>query len=261
MQRVAGPSRGTCSRSESLYVKNYLLLSTLIPSSVESNAMVFHNCRNIDTRESTFISIGGDQINHYYCASGVVHNSPSGCNLSSNNISLLTTHSKIPPERRTVYYSGRAVSLTTHAIFLVNQISNTLSNLTDSSNNYLDLEHLRITLQLVGRAIELYHNRPFGRSLTNAITPEVWLCEELLQELHGRVHGTWVGLLCTRISDVWRLVFRGQWVGDEFASLKRRLRDNRKSFENVLTVLNLYVSLSFMHRHLLRVPKRCADGS
>lgn len=214
--------------------------------------MVFDNCRNIDARESTFISIG-NQVNHYCCASSVVHN--------SNNLSLLTTYSKILPERRTVYRPGHVGSLTKHAIFLVNQISGALGSPTDSSNNYLDLERLRITLQLVGCAIELYGNRPFGRSLTNAITPEVLLCEELLLELHGRVHGTWVALVCTRISDVWRLVFRGQLVGDEFASLKRRLRDNRKSFENVLKALNLYVSLFFMHRHLLRIPKRCAHGT
>src|SRR6202020_597586 len=119
------------------------------------------------------------------------------------------------------YPSDDAVSIISRAVLLVDQIlSNSLIGPIDSTNNHRDLEHmlkrLRQILCIVNRAIELYDNR---QSLTYAITQEVGKCRVLLSELRDRVHGTWVGLMCTRISDVWRQVFRERWDGDELGSL------------------------------------------
>lgn len=199
----------------------------------------FMDANPIDARGCIFNQVGGDQISYNYY--GPVYCYPSSHYLLCNNLSR---HPATPSQlERNLLVTDDTVSVIRGTALLVDQISNLLiGSPVNSSTNYRDLEHLLRRLHqmlcLANRAIELYDNRPLGQGLTEAITLEVGQCCLLLRELLERINGTGLGLLCTCISGVWRRVFRGQCVGDELASLKRRINDSQTSLEMVLMVLN-----------------------
>ena len=198
----------------------------------------------IDARASVFNIVGGNQINNYNCGTIYHHHLPR------NDLPLLgtDTNTLLQQSLLTNRRSADAIFSIDGAVLLINHISNSLIDHMDSSyhdrERELTLKTLRQILRLVKHAIKLYSNRPLGPSLIHAITPEVQRCRAILSEMLDKVHGTWVGLVCTRISEVWCKVFRERWVGDEFASLKRRLCDSQNSLQMVLTLLNSYVFLS-----------------
>ena len=212
-------------------------------------------CQNADIREGTLNRVGGNQTNYY--GSVTIYCGPSSKSAPGHHDFCLTTVSELPPERilLKIADSTDALSVMNATITLIDQISNSLIDTSDSSNNHRDLERLldtlRQILRLAKRAIKAYADRPLGQSLTNAIISEVKRCRILLSALLGKIHGTWVGLICTRIGGMWRQVFRSQWSGYEFAYLKRKLEESWKSLGTILLALNSYVSLSIVHFCLL----------
>jgi hypothetical protein len=136
----------------------------------------------------------------------------------------------------------------------------------DSSNNHrnlqLELKTLRQILRLAKYPIKAYDGEPLGRSLTNAIIPEIERCQVLLSELLSKMQVTWVGLMCTLISSLWRQVFREQWLGDEHASWKRRLNNSQNSLAMIFVALNSYVrfvSQASSDSSLTEIAKYCTD--
>jgi len=216
---------------------------------------IFNHANNADASGSNFYD-GHTIINNY---SSVVHfslfslgpMSRRSCN-STPNPSHITCDVDVAAEEcvsiktSRYHYSNTALNIDV-AIAATVQITSLLVDSRNSSNSHhtlkLELESLYQILDLTKGAIREYEDRPLGQSLVNTIAPEVERCHVLLLALLAKVNDTWVGLILTSISHLWRLVWRRQWDGDELASLKRRLSRSRNSLGGFLMALNSYVSL------------------
>lgn len=209
-----------------------------------------------DVRENTFIGIEGNQYNNTY--SGTVYcfsvfgAGPGSRRIAPDHSLRPITDSDTPPQispsplgndlTTQARHSVDPVSVISTALVLIDSISTSLIDPTDFSKNCHELqpilEALRQSLCLVKRAIKPYKGTPLCRSLASTIIPDVKQCVMLLSELHSKLHKTWASLACTRISNLWRQVFREQWEADELAALKRRLCYNRNSLWRFLLTLN-----------------------
>lgn len=212
---------------------------------------VLANSSDVNTTGSTFSSVHGHQVNVNYNGPTTVYSFSlfgSGCasHFPRGNLPRLVTDTETQPQRSplTACRSADPISVIKEAIVLIDHISKSLVDPSDLSNSHCDLqlvlETLRQVLRLAKCAIRAYEDKPLGRSLAYAIASEVEGCCMLLWELHGRIRDTWVLLICTRISSLWRQVLRNQWDGDELASLKRRLYARRNSLGTFMLALNSY---------------------
>lgn len=219
---------------------------------------VLAHSHNANASGSTFTPVRGDQVNHNYNGPTTIYysislfgsqrassSSPPGCDSLSRPITDAETAPTTSPF--TTLRTAEPFSAFAEATALIEYISKPLVDPTDLSNSHRDLqlvlETLRQILRLAKCAVRAYEDKPLGPSLTKAITPEVERCCVLLWELRNKVHDTWMPLMCTRISNLWRQVFRRQWDGDELASLKRRLYNTRHSLGIFIMALNSYVIL------------------
>lgn len=237
------------------------------------NSEFFPDASNTNASGSNFSSINGDQNN--INVTNVYHGPTFQLILPGSRYSYLSHHrprdfsnpsrliidsnvsSKAKPSTDLNLYADPALVIK-EAIFLIDEISG-LINIPDSSGSpdglKLMLNTLRRILNLAESAIKAYKDRPLGRCLTKAIIPEVQRCRQLLSELLFKLHGTWIGLICTHISSVWRQVFREQWDGDELASLKKMSRGSQDSLGMFIMALNSYVSFAYYYHQTRVSPK------
>lgn len=225
----------------------------------------------------TFNCVGGNQTN----TTCVNNNGPTfqfilfgGGSLGSpshnrrREFNKPSSRHKVPHQINTPAHHGSAdpTFIIRDAVCLLNEILEQLVDPADSSPSpyelKLMLEQLRQILHLAEYAVKVYNDSPLGPSLTNAIIPEVDRCKEILLELLLKLSDTWISLICTRISGIWRHIFRKQWEGDELASLKTRLQKSRNSLGMFIMALNWYVPFIYhtSSHHAHRNDKRWLEG-
>lgn len=206
-----------------------------------------------DARGSTFSRVDGNQVNHIYHGPVTIYSTSTSTfsHLPVDNRSQLLADSETPLQRnlQLAHQAVNPLPIIEAAVILIDYLSTSLNDTADSSNTQNDLQSVLVTLRqilcVVHCAIKAYSGKPLGQSLTNAIAPEVAQCRVLLWELRDKIHGTWVGFMCTRISSLWRQAFRIQRDGDELASLKKRLNHSRNLLGMYAMALNSYVSFTF----------------
>jgi hypothetical protein len=113
-----------------------------------------------------------------------------------------------------------------------------------------ELRPLRQTLALTGLAINAYRSTPLGQSLVSSINPEVERCCTVLQELFDSIRSCRQSMFATYIRDLWYHVWWSGWDEDEFASLRMKLLNIRKSLEGLLMALHSYVPFIQSHARL-----------
>jgi hypothetical protein len=187
---------------------------------------ILAHSHNTNASGATFNSIRGNQTNlnvHYNGPTTIYSLFGSGSSshrdyVSHNYISRPLTDAEIPHERipltLATSHTADPVSVIKEAVVLIDHISTSLIDPTDSSNDDRDLQlvlgPIRQILCIAKHAIKAYEDKPLGQSLANVITPEVERCRMVLWELRDKLHDTWLLLVCTRISGLWRQVFRNQ---------------------------------------------------
>jgi hypothetical protein len=212
--------------------------------------MALSHSQYVDTRQSTFNNVLGNQTNQTFNIT-IVSSAPEWTLSSLDDVVQRPTSSPESVSQRKVHalkYHFEASSAGDIAIGLIVKIMQLLIVHIRSSDNHrdlkLELESLHQSLTLTGLAIQTYQHSPLGKNLAKNITPEVMQCRVALQELLNKVSGTWRGLNSTNISDLWFSVWWSRWEGDELASLRLQLSESRKSLDAILKALNSYVCFS-----------------
>ena len=127
------------------------------------------------------------------------------------------------------------------AVRLIVEITHVLDR-TAFSTDYrilkLELEVLRQTLLLTGRAIRAYEYTPLGQNLSSTTGSEVEQCCVILEELLNAISGNKQGLIATIIGRFWKVM---GWNGndmDPFVLKRLKLWNSQMSLGSVLMALN-----------------------
>jgi hypothetical protein len=205
--------------------------------------MALSHSQYVDTRQSTFNNVLGNQTNQTFNIT-IVSSAPEWTLSSLDDVVQRPTSRPESLSQRKVHapkYPFEASSAGDIAIGLIVKIMQLLIVHIRSSDNHrdlkLELESLHHSLTLTRLAIQTYQHSPLGKNLAKSITPEVMQCRVALQELLNKVSGT-------NLSDLWFSVWWSRWEGDELTSLRLQLSESQKSLDAVLKALNSYVSFS-----------------
>ena len=257
--------------------------ATLFPQGSIHHAlvpMVLDYSSNTDARHSSFNQAGRDwrqtHINNNTTIYRPIYISFSPRLIThriSNNLSdpprfNISSPETLPPRSITCHTSD-PTAIFSAAVDLIDRIIDILMGNRYSWNGLLDLalefESLQKTSILTRVTIQKYDHTPLDHRLASVVNPQALQCCFVLQELFDSVDGTWLGLNFTRIGDLWCQVWRSRWDGDEFASSRKKLTENRQSLQGVLMALHSYIFL-VLHActetssRSLTITKCCMDG-
>lgn len=226
--------------------------------------MAFHRATNTSIRESTFNDVGRDQVTVHHAPICQINISFFGSGAQTPRVEhhprfysrTLRTSADEAPSQNTALTKGHhsfdASLMVDTAVGLIVRITHLLvdhRNLSDCHRDLeLELKSSQQILILAELAIQEYRGRPLAQSLACTVTPAMFQCCLVLQELFETVTGTQIDLTSTNISGLWSQVWRRRWDGDELASLRQKLSVSRKSLAGFLLALHSYVRSKF---HLL----------